>query len=63
MAIVMSKLGNTESRLMEFRAKSTDIKPIGTYKGEPIPNGSVYLEMDTQNVYFYDGETNEWIGD
>ena len=48
---------------MEFRAKSTDIKPIGTYEGEPIPNGSVYLEMDTQNVYFYDGETDEWIGD
>lgn len=63
MAIVMSKLGNTESRLMEFRGKSSDIKPIGEYQGEPIPNGSTFLEMDTQEVFFYDGETNQWIGE
>ncbi len=41
--------------------KSTDTKPIGHYEGTPIKNGYIFYEMDTQDVYMYDGEGQEWI--
>jgi hypothetical protein len=54
----MNKLGGqVNTKETEFRGKSTDTKPIDVN----IPNGSVFYEMDTQNVYMYDNEENTWI--
>lgn len=41
--------------LKEFIGKSTDTKPT-----EAIPNGSMYLEMDTKKLYVFDAETKTW---
>lgn len=63
MAVVISKTGDISSREFEFKGLSTDIKPIDTYNGEAIPTGSVFLEMDTREVFFYTRETQEWLGE
>ena len=44
---------------VELRGLSTDTKPtkIGD---KTIENGSVFVEIDTQNISFYDGESQEW---
>lgn len=40
--------------ILEFRGLSTE-KPT-----ENIPNGSVFIEIDTSKIYFYDAENQEW---
>ena len=35
---------------------STDTKPT-----DSIPNGSVFVEIDTENVVFYDGTSESWL--
>lgn len=47
-------------KIMELNGLSTDEKPIGTYKGQAIPNASTFLEMDTSTVYVYDEENEQW---
>lgn len=46
----------------EFRGLSTDTMPTGTYGGVNIANGSVYIAMDTEDLYFYDEGTSSWVG-
>ena len=43
----------------ELRGLSTDTKPttIGT---DEIGNGSVFVEIDTQKISFFDGTTKAW---
>ena len=43
----------------ELRGMSTDTKPteIGINK---ISNGSVFIEIDTGKLFFYDEENQEW---
>ena len=57
---------NTKERLnaisFEFRGLSTDTKPVDNYNGTKIANGSVFIEIDTENIYFYDEENSEWKG-
>ena len=45
----------------ELRGLSTDEKPteIGENK---IDNGSIFIEIDTGDVYIYDLENEEWKG-
>lgn len=40
----------------EFRGLSTDEKPIFKELG----NGSVFLEIDTSKVFFFDKKNNIW---
>lgn len=44
-----------------FKGLSTDTKPTIEVNGKAIANGSTFFEMDTQDVYFYDGATNSWL--
>lgn len=46
---------------LSFKGLSTDTKPTENYGSLPILNGSSFFEMDTQEVYFYDGATNTWL--
>ena len=45
---------------VELRGLSTDDKPTSLKNGL-IDNGSVFIEIDTQDVYIYDGENKEWV--
>ena len=47
---------------VELRGLSTDQKPTGTYRGANIANGSIFLEMDTQKICFYDAASSTWVG-
>ena len=44
---------------VELRGLSTDIKPT-EIDGSVIDNGSVFIEIDTQKLSFYDLENEEW---
>lgn len=47
---------------VELMGLSTDDKP--TELGDSlIDNGSMFVEMDTQKLFFYDLENEEWIGE
>ncbi len=46
----------------ELRGLSTDAKPTPKFGGVDIANGSIFLELDTQNLYFYDEASNTWLG-
>lgn len=46
---------------LNFKGKSTDTKPEETFAGMKIVNGSTFFEMDTQEIYYYDGATDKWL--
>lgn len=46
---------------LSFKGLSTDTKPTQTFNGLAITNGSSFFEMDTQDVYFYDGAAKKWL--
>lgn len=39
----------------DYFGKSTDTKPIAAR------NGQCFYEMDTGEIYMFDGETGEWL--
>ena len=48
------------SAQIDLRGLSSDTKPTVTYQGERIGNSSTFLEIDTQNVSFYDKSSDSW---
>lgn len=46
---------------LSFKGLSTDTKPTVKINDVAIKNGSTFFEMDTQDVYFYDGATDTWL--
>lgn len=46
--------------LLELRGLSDDTKPT-KINNSLIDNGSVFIEIDTQDVYIYDLENETWI--
>lgn len=46
---------------LSFFGLSTDTKPTENYGSLKIVNASTFFEMDTQNVYFYDGDSDTWL--
>lgn len=45
----------------ELRGLSTDVKP--TKIGDKyIDNGTVFIEIDTGSIFFFDLSTNQWKG-
>ena len=45
--------------LVELRGLADDEKPT-TINGGEILNGSSFIEIDTGDIYLYDGEGKEW---
>lgn len=43
----------------ELRGLSTDTKPT-EIDGKTINNGSVFVEIDTGKIFFYDLENEQW---
>lgn len=46
----------------ELRGLSTDTKP-SVVGDKTIANGSVFIEIDTQKLFFYDLENEQWKGE
>lgn len=46
----------------ELRGMSTDTKPVEIGDKE-IGNGSVFVEIDTQAMYFFDEDSQTWKGE
>ena len=44
-----------------FIGLSTDDKPVSSYKGKWIANGSTFLEIDTKKLSMYDEDSNTWV--
>lgn len=44
---------------VELRGLSTDEKPI-TLDEKKIDNGSIFIEINTGKIFFYDLENEEW---
>lgn len=62
MSASLIKYGDKDNRLpVEIRGLSTDEKPIDEVEGIAIDNGSVFLEIDTGDVYFFDADTKQWL--
>lgn len=57
--ITLSKSDVTEE--LSFKGLSTDTKPTVKFNDLKIVNGSTFFEMDTQDVYFYDGGSDTWL--
>ena len=47
-------ISNIDKAIIKLIGLSTDEKP-------PATNGSSFIEMDTGDLYFYDGENSQWI--
>lgn len=56
---VNKQIGNEAE--LAFKGLSTDTKPTVTHDGYSIMNGSTFFEMDSQDVYFYDGTNDAWL--
>jgi len=65
--ITIYKIENTKIQpsgdvvAVELRGLSTDEKPTEV-NGKKVDNGSAFIEIDTQKIYFFDAETEEWRG-
>lgn len=59
--ISLASIGEIINRnTLELYGKSTDDKPIETYKSTGIPTGSTFFEVDTSTTYYYDEANKEW---
>lgn len=47
--------------LVELRGLSDDVKPVVLDNGVNVDNGSVFIEMDTQDIYMYDYDNDNWV--
>jgi len=47
---------------MELRGLSTETKP-SKIENKVVDNGSVFIEIDTGKLFFYDAENEEWKGE
>lgn len=52
-------VGEEEAVNVELRGLSTDEKPT-EINDKIIDNGSVFIEIDTGKIYFYDLENEQW---
>lgn len=59
--MITNSIGYQDAVKYELNGLSGDDKPIGTYDGKKIANGSTFFEMDTQVVKFYDAENDTWV--
>lgn len=58
---MISLQGSTWTRPLLLQGLSTDEKPIDNYGDLEILNADEFLEMDTGEVYFFDGDSKTWI--
>lgn len=47
--------------IMELRGKSTDTKPITSYMGYYIANGSTFYEINSGKLFMFDADAGAWV--
>ena len=47
--------------VVELRGLADDTKPKVLDNGVNVDNGSVFIAMDTQDIYMYDLTNDEWV--
>lgn len=57
----VKKTTEGQTTFCELRGLSTDTKPT-EINGYTIGNGSVFIEIDTQEVFIFNETTQEWTG-
>ena len=62
MVTIYSQDDRGKMSIFELRGLSDDEKPTVKIGNEEIGNGSVFIEMDTAKLYFYDKTTDDWVG-
>lgn len=61
MAVTLRKYGaKYNTTFCQFCGLSTDTKPVTSFGGINIANGSKFLEMDTNKEYLYDADAKVW---
>lgn len=61
MAETLRKYGaKYNTTFCQFCGLSTDAKPVTSFGGINIANGSKFLEMDTNKEYLYDADAKVW---
>lgn len=66
MAITINDIKNTdgtEELDFEFKGLSTDTKPTSEFGGFKIAVNSLFLELDTGDFYYFDGEDWNKVGE
>lgn len=49
-----------KNRTGDFKGLSTDEKPVGKFEHNIIFNGMVFEELDTGELYYYNGKNKTW---
>lgn len=60
MITIIRSDAQTGGELFTFAGLSADEKPVTSYNGTMISNGSVFIEIDTGKSYMYDAEGEVW---
>lgn len=60
MITIIRSDAQTGGELFTFAGLAADEKPVTSYNGTTISNGSVFIEIDTGKSYMYDAEGEEW---
>lgn len=61
MATVLNRGKNTKYvSTNEYLGVRTDTKPTIASGAESVPDRSLYIELDTGDVYYYDAGTDTW---
>ena len=47
--------------VVELRGLADDDKPLVLDNGVNVDNGSVFIEIDTQDIYMYDLDDDSWV--
>ena len=48
-----------DKKEIELRGLSTDTKPL-TVEGKDVPNGSVFIEINTGKIFLFDLDNKTW---
>ena len=54
------KSNEKEYNTVELRGLSTDAKPTQLNEDQYVDNGSVFIEIDTGKIFFYDLDSTTW---
>lgn len=49
-----------EYSILELRGLSTDEKPTELNDNQAVDNGSIFIEIDTGKIFFYDLDSETW---
>lgn len=61
MSVTLRKYGaKYNTTYCEFCGLSTDVKPVTSFGGIFIANGSKFVEIDTNKEYRYDAKSKTW---